>query len=95
MAYDLRSHDPRVGVRPQNCPTCRGFINAMEDADGNDRPKPGDRSFCMWCGAGLVILEGGALRTMTPDELAETLANLSPEESAVMEGLEKRRRDRR
>lgn len=88
---DLHAHDPRVGVVPQRCPGCRGYLNAMEDADGNERPKPGDRSFCIWCGQGLVLLEGGTLRAMTADELADTIAHLTPEEKVVVAAMNARR----
>jgi len=64
------------------------LLNASTDVDGNVRPKAGDRTFCIHCGAGLVYeTAGGNLRPMTQAEFDDTVRNLNQAEREVMQAL--------
>ena len=59
------------------CPGCKHHLNAATAvADNNLQPAPGDLSVCLYCGTGLVYLEGGDVREMNDADRA----NLSDEE---------------
>lgn len=87
--------DPRAGVTPAACPACDVVLNAATDVDGDLRPKPEDRTFCIHCGAGLVFEVDGALRAMTVAEFEETIRELTPPEREVLQALAVNRRHER
>jgi len=83
--------DPRIGVVPDNCPACDGYLNAAHDVDGGDRPKPDDRTICIHCGAFMKYLSDLRLALLTAEETAETKQQLSPAERAAVAALAQRR----
>ena len=84
--------DPRRGVVPDHCPTCGIFLNAATAADVDvRRPQPDDRTICTNCGELLKYSDDLRLARLTPAEEAETLADLSDRERAVVEGIKHRR----
>lgn len=83
--------DPRIGVVPDECPGCFGYLNASRDIDGDERPKPDDRTICIHCGAFMKYLNDLRLQLLTPEELAETLRLLNPQERAAVAALARRR----
>ena len=90
MRNDLS--EPRVGVVPDNCPGCGAYLNGSADIDGDLRPKPGDRTICIFCGAFMKYLNNMRLALLTAEETTETMQQLTPEERAGVAALAQRRR---
>jgi hypothetical protein len=96
MAVNFSFADPRLGVAPARCPGCASLLNAATNvADEEARPQPGDRTFCIHCGAGLEFVDGGGVRPLTLAEFEETIRELTPAERHVLNAMADRRRARR
>ncbi len=80
--------DPRIGVTPDECPSCGQLLNAATDADDSDlRPKPGDRSICIHCGALLKYLPNLRLTLLNGQETAEMMRDLNDQERKAIGAL--------
>jgi hypothetical protein len=94
MPVKFSAADPRLGVTPARCPGCAARLNAATNVSGETRPRPGDRTFCIHCGAGLEYVDGGGLRPLTLAEFEETIRDLSRSEREVLSAMAERRRAR-
>jgi hypothetical protein len=57
-----------TSIGEQRCAKCGYKMDQASDAFGEDKPKPGDLSVCLNCGAIAVFGENLQLREPTPEE---------------------------
>ncbi len=74
------SANPKNFVRDDHCPICGTAMGcATHPTDDDARPKPGDLSFCIYCGSVLAFEDDLRLRKATPSEassVAEQIAEM-------------------
>ena len=57
------------------CPDCQMPIDALNGANHDHAPRPGDRSICAYCACLMVINDDMTMRAATQDEIEKLLQN--------------------
>lgn len=68
--------EKKLGTPPSNCPSC-GKVNDLAECleDESARPKPGDVSICIKCGAFLIFNSSLGQDLMSEDALSDLRKN--------------------
>ena len=71
----MNPDDDDTPIPLQRCWRCNYKIDSTSSATGRDKPKAGDVSMCLACGAVAIFTDDMQLREPTVTELAEVSGN--------------------